>query len=248
MKVTAIRTAVVDDEDLARERLKGFLGNIKDVEIVGEASDGKEALALIEKEQPDLIFLDVEMPGQDGFCVYKSLEDPPHVIFATAYDSYAIKAFEVDAVDYLLKPFSQKRVEEAVCRIRERLQTDVNLGGSTASERPSYAVQIPVHTAKKIVILPVEDILWFAVESRLVYAYVNGRSYMTNFTLRDLEERLDPEVFFRAHKSRLVNLRQVKEVTRWFGGRFRLLMADDEGSEVELSRVQARTLRARLGW
>ena len=118
-------------------------------------------------------------------------------------------------------------MEEAVCRIRERLQTDVNLGGSTASERPSYAVQIPVHTAKKIVILPVEDILWFAVESRLVYAYVNGRSYMTNFKLRDLEERLDPEVFFRAHKSRLVNLRQVKEVTRWFGGRFRLLMADD---------------------
>jgi DNA-binding LytR/AlgR family response regulator len=248
--MTAIRTLVVDDEKLARERLKGFLSAIKDVEVVGEAEDGKETISLVEKEQPDLIFLDVEMPGQNGFSVYKSLEDPPHVIFATAYDSYAIEAFEVDAADYLLKPFSQKRVVAAVDRIRDRLELESQSppGNAEAPEASGFAAQIPVHAAKKIVILPVEEILWFAVESRLVYAHVNGRSYMTNFTLRDLEERLDPEIFFRAHKSRLVNLRQVKEVTRWFGGRFRLLMADDEGSEVELSRVQARALRARLGW
>jgi DNA-binding LytR/AlgR family response regulator len=248
--MTTIRTLVVDDEKLARERLKGFLSAIKDVEVVGEAEDGKETISLVEKEQPDLIFLDVEMPGQNGFSVYKSLEDPPHVIFATAYDSHAIEAFEVDATDYLLKPFSQKRVVAAIDRIRDRLELEAQspAANSEAPGASRYAAQIPVHTAKKIVILPVEKILWFAVESRLVYAHVNGRSYMTNFTLRDLEERLDPEIFFRAHKSRLVNLRQVKEVTRWFGGRFRLLMADDEGSEVELSRVQARALRARLGW
>jgi DNA-binding LytR/AlgR family response regulator len=248
--MTTIRTLVVDDEKLARERLKGFLSAIKDVEVVGEAEDGKETISLVEKEQPDLIFLDVEMPGQNGFSVYKSLDDPPHVIFATAYDSHAIEAFEVDATDYLLKPFSQKRVVAAIDRIRDRLELE-SQSPAANSEAPGasrYAAQIPVHTAKKIVILPVEKILWFAVESRLVYAHVNGRSYMTNFTLRDLEERLDPEIFFRAHKSRLVNLRQVKEVTRWFGGRFRLLMADDGGSEVELSRVQARALRARLGW
>lgn len=248
--MTTIRTLVVDDEKLARERLKGFLSAIKDVEVVGEAEDGKETISLVEKEQPDLIFLDVEMPGQNGVSVYKSLEDPPHVIFATAYDSHAIEAFEVDATDYLLKPFSQKRVVAAIDRIRDRLELESQSppANSEAPVASRYAAQIPVHTAKKIVILPVEKILWFAVESRLVYAHVNGRSYMTNFTLRDLEERLDPEIFFRAHKSRLVNLRQVKEVTRWFGGRFRLLMADDEGSEVELSRVQARALRARLGW
>ncbi len=248
--MTTIRTLVVDDEKLARERLKGFLSAIKDVEVVGEAEDGKETISLVEKEQPDLIFLDVEMPGQNGVSVYKSLEDPPHVIFATAYDSHAIEAFEVDATDYLLKPFSQKRVVAAIDRIRDRLELESQspTANSEAPVASRYAAQIPVHTAKKIVILPVEKILWFAVESRLVYAHVNGRSYMTNFTLRDLEERLDPEIFFRAHKSRLVNLRQVKEVTRWFGGRFRLLMADDEGSEVELSRVQARALRARLGW
>lgn len=248
-----IRTVVVDDESLARERLKSFLASIKDVELVGEAEDGKASLQVIHAQQPDLIFLDVEMPGQDGFSVYKSLKDPPYVIFATAYDAYAIKAFEVDAVDYLLKPFSQKRVEEAVSRIRERMEPgspseeETRSAGGHVGGR-AYAAQIPAHAGKKIVILPVEEILWFSVESRLVYAHVNGRSYMTNFTLRELEERLDPDIFFRAHKSRLVNLRKVREVTRWFGGRFRLVMADEEGSEVELSRVQARALRARLGW
>ena len=201
--MTTIRTLVVDDEKLARERLKGFLSAIKDVEVVGEAEDGKETISLVEKEQPDLIFLDVEMPGQNGFSVYKSLEDPPHVIFATAYDSHAIEAFEVDATDYLLKPFSQKRVVAAIDRIRDRLELESQSppANSEAPGASRYAAQIPVHTAKKIVILPVEKILWFAVESRLVYAHVNGRSYMTNFTLRDLEERLDPEIFFRAHKS-----------------------------------------------
>jgi DNA-binding LytR/AlgR family response regulator len=248
-----IRIVVVDDEKLARERVKGFLAKLKDVELVGEAEDGKSAMQVIEVQQPDLIFLDVQMPGQDGFSVVKALKDPPHVIFATAFDEYAIKAFEVEALDYLLKPFSQKRVAEAVERVRERIDAgekylDVSAAQRAAEPRKAYAVQIPVHTARKILVLPVDEILWFAVESRLVYAHVDGRAYMTNFTLRELEERLDPEIFFRAHKSRLVNLRQVKEITRWFGGRFRLVMKDGEASQVELSRVQARTLRARLGW
>ena len=248
-----IRTVVVDDEGLARERVKGFLAKVKDVELVGEADDGKSALQVIEAQQPDLVILDVQMPGQDGFGVVQALKDPPHIVFATAFDEYAIKAFEVEALDYLLKPFSQKRVAEAVGRVRERMAAgerslDVEAAGRVAAPRQAYAVQIPVHTARKILVLPVEEILWFAVESRLVYAHVDGRAYMTNFTLRELEERLDPDIFFRAHKSRLVNLHKVKEITRWFGGRFRLVMADEEGSQVELTRVQARALRARLGW
>jgi DNA-binding LytR/AlgR family response regulator len=248
-----IRTVIVDDEKLARERVKGFLAKLKDIELVGEADDGRSALQVIEAQQPDLIFLDVQMPGQDGFSVVKALKDPPHVIFATAFDEYAIKAFEVEALDYLLKPFSQKRVADAVQRVRERLDAgeknlDVTAANRAAEPRKAYAVQIPVHAARKILVLPVSEILWFAVESRLVYAHVDGRAYMANFTLRELEERLDPEVFFRAHKSRLVNLHQIKEITRWFGGRFHLVMKDEAASQVELSRVQARALRARLGW
>ncbi|HEY8516794.1 MAG TPA: LytTR family DNA-binding domain-containing protein [Candidatus Binatia bacterium] len=248
-----IRTVVVDDEPLARERVKGFLKKIPDVQLVGEAGDGATAIELIEAQQPDLVVLDVQMPAMDGFGVLRALKDPPHVIFATAYDEYAIKAFEVEALDYLLKPFSQARLAEAVGRVRQKLadgraRSDVEALARVAEPRKVYATQIPVHTARKILVVPVSEIFWFAVESRLVYAHVDGRALMTNFTLRELEERLDPQVFFRAHKSRLVNLHQVKEIARWFGGRYRLVMKDSQSSQVELSRVQARELRARLGW
>lgn len=248
-----IRTVVVDDEKLARERVKGFLRKIEDVRVVGEAEDSGSAVELLSREQPDLVVLDIQMPGGDGFSVIRALKEPPHVIFATAYDEYAIKAFEVEALDYLLKPFSQARLLEAVDRVRRKLNEGIARADAEAIERVAqprraFAAQIPVHTARKILVMPVGEILWFAVESRLVYAHVDGRAYMTNFTLRELEERLDPEVFFRAHKSRLVNLHQVKEILRWFGGRFRLVMKDAAASQVELSRVQARELRARLGW
>jgi DNA-binding LytR/AlgR family response regulator len=248
-----IRTVVVDDERLARDRVRGFLKKLPHVELVGEAEDHKSAIEIIEVQNPDLVILDVQMPGGDGFGVLRALKDPPHVIFATAYDEYAIKAFEVEALDYLLKPFSQARLAEAVDRVRQRLEegrarTDAAAIARVAEPRRAYATQIPVHTARKILVLPVRDILWFAVESRLVYAHVDGRAYMTNFTLRELEERLDPQIFFRAHKSRLVNLEQIKEITRWFGGRHRLVMRDSQSSQVELSRVQARELRALLGW
>jgi len=248
-----VRLVVVDDEKLARDRVKGFLAKIPDVELIGEAEDGATAIELIEKENPDLVLLDVQMPGGDGFNVLRALKDPPHVIFATAYDEYAIKAFEVEAIDYLLKPFSQARLADAIERVRQRIDEGAARADAASIARvvepnKTYAKQIPVHTARKILVLPVDEILWFAVESRLVYAHVDGRAYMTNFTLRELEERLDPEVFFRAHKSRLVNLQQVKEIARWFGGRYRLVMKDEPSSQVELSRVQARELRARLGW
>ncbi len=248
-----LRLILVDDEELARERVKGFLGTIPDVEVVGEAEDGAAAIEVIAKQAPDLILLDVQMPGGDGFHVLHSLEDPPHVIFATAYDEYAIKAFEVEAIDYLLKPFSQERLAGAIDRVRQRIEAGETRADSAALARvlappQGWAKQIPVHSARRILILPVDKILWFEVESRLVYAHVDGRSYMTNFTLRELEARLDPEVFFRAHKSRLVNLAKVREIARWFGGRYRLVMEDSESSEVELSRVQARELRVRLGW
>jgi DNA-binding LytR/AlgR family response regulator len=248
-----IRTVVVDDEQLARDRVKSFLKKIPDVHLVGEAGDGAAAIELVETQQPDLVILDVQMPGTDGFSVLRGLKEPPHVIFATAFDEYAIKAFEVEALDYLLKPFSQARLTEAVSRVRQRIEdgrarSDVSAIARASEPRRAYAQQIPVHTARKILVLSVKEVLWFAVESRLVYAHVEGRSYMTNFTLRELEERLDPQVFFRAHKSRIVNLEQVKEIARWFGGRYRLVMKDAAASQVELSRVQARELRARLGW
>ena len=253
--MTAIRTLVVDDEKLARDRLVDFLAGLSDVALVGQAGDGVAALKIIEEARPDLVFLDVQMPGMDGFEVLKTLRGPlPHVIFSTAYDEYAIRAFEVGAVDYLLKPFARARVEEAVGRVRARLGAERNgpdwdsLLRQLDERRKLYVTQIPVHSGKRILIVPVGDVLWFGVEYRLVYAHTHERAYMTNYTLRELEERLDPGLFFRAHKSSLVNLRHVKEIVPWFGGRYKLVMRDQAGSEVALSRAQARELRARLLW
>ncbi len=253
--MSALRTLVVDDEKLARDRLAGFLAAVDDVELVGQAKDGVEALRTIEQERPDLVFLDVQMPGMDGFEVLKALRTPrPQIIFATAYDEYAIRAFEVEAVDYLLKPFARTRVEEAVERARARVSgtrsaPDLEEVLRRLEERQKvYVTQVPVSASKRILILPVADVLWFGVEYRLVYAHAAERAYMTNYTLRELEERLDPSVFFRAHKSSLVNLSHVKEIVPWFGGRFKLVMRDTAASEVALSRTQARALRARLRW
>ena len=251
----AIRTLVVDDEKLARDRLVGFLARLGGVQVIGQATNGVEAVERIERDKPDLVFLDVQMPGMDGFEVLKALTPPaPHVVFATAYDDYAIRAFEVEAIDYLLKPFARGRVEEAVGRVRARLDR-----GGTGLDvesvlrrfedvRKDHLQQIPLHAGKRILLVPVEDVLWFGVEYRLVYAHTVERAFMTNFTLRDLEERLDPEVFFRAHKASLVNMRQVKEIVPWFGGRYKLVMRDHTASEVPVSRAQARALRAKLRW
>jgi DNA-binding LytR/AlgR family response regulator len=146
-------------------------------------------------DKPDLVFLDVQMPGMDGFDVLKTLTGPaPHVVFATAYDDYAIRAFEVAAIDYLLKPFARARVEEAVGRVRARLEG----GGSSFDvdallkrldeSRKGHLSQIPIHAGKRIMLVPVEDVMWFGVEYRLVYAHTTERAFMTNFTLRELEE------------------------------------------------------------
>ena len=251
----AIRALVVDDEKLARDRLIGFLGKVPGVEIVGQATNGVEAVASIERDKPDLVFLDVQMPGMDGFEVLKALPQPaPHVVFATAFDDYAIRAFEVEAVDYLLKPFARARVEEAVGRVRARLERgndglDVEAVLKRIEEgRKEYLRQIPVHAGKRILLIAIDEVQWFGVEYRLVYAHTGERAFMTNFTLRELEDRLDPELFFRAHKASLVNMRQVKEIVPWFGGRYKLVMRDQAASEVPVSRAQARALRAKLRW
>ncbi len=253
--MTPIRTLVVDDEKLARDRLIGFLAKVDGVKVIGQAINGVEAVERIEQDQPDLVFLDVQMPGMDGFDVLKSLARPaPHVVFATAYDEYAIRAFEVQAIDYLLKPFARARVEEAVGRVRARLDhgtpgLDVEaMLKRLEDSRKEHVRQVPVHAGKRILLLPVDDVLWFGVEYRLVYAHTAERAYMTNFTLRELEERLDPEAFFRAHKASLVNMRQVREIVPWFGGRYKLVMKDGAASEVAVSRAQARELRTKLRW
>jgi DNA-binding LytR/AlgR family response regulator len=249
-----LRALVIDDEKLARDRLRGFLRAFDDIEVIGDASNGPEAVQLIEQQRPDLVFLDIQMPGMDGFGVLRAITHRPEVIFATAHDNYAIKAFEVHATDYLLKPISRDRLTEAVRRVRGRRENGVpapdmqELVRALQQRERRYTAQLPVHKGRQILIVPVEQVFWFEVEYRLVYAHTATERYMTSFTLKDLEDRLDPEIFFRAHKSRLVNLNQVKAIVPWFGGRFKLVMRNPANSEVELSRAQARVLRRRMHW
>ncbi len=249
----SLRVVVVDDEKLARDRLRRLLNKCEGVDLVGEAAEGNAAIELIDREEPDLVFLDVQMPEIDGFGVLEGISHSPHVVFATAHDAYAIKAFEVHAIDYLLKPVSGARLEETLRRVHERSDTEPapdwgKVVSTLVGEIRRFPEQIPVHKGKQILLLPVEDIYWFEVEYRLVYAHSATDRYMTNFTLKELEERLDPEVFFRAHKSRIVNLRYVHAIVPWFGGRYKLGMRDAEKTELELSRAQARVLRRRMQW
>ena len=253
--MTRVKAIVVDDEKLARDRLSGFLRSLDDIELVGEATDGVQAVELISEHRPDLVFLDVQMPGMNGFDVLEALRpEVPHVVFATAFDEYAIRAFDVAAVDYLLKPIARARVTEAVARVRARLETSAGASDLDAllarlNDRPrELLTRVPAHAGRRILLLKPEEVLWFGVEHRLVYAHTIERGFMTNFTLRELEERLDPDTFFRAHKATLVNLAQVKEIVPWFGGRFKLAMRGRDDADVVVSRAQARELRQRLRW
>ena len=248
----SMRTLIVDDEAPARERLKRLLADIEGVELIGQAEGGVQAVEMVERERPDLVLLDIQMPGLDGFGVIEALEDPPPVIFVTAYDEYAIRAFEVNALDYLLKPFSRERLEKAVRRAQEALAEEqdfaMRLGPllESLATQGRYLTRLAVRDRDRICVLDVDEVDWIDVEDEQVMVHVGDRAYLIRRTLTELEARLDPAHFFRAHRSAIVNLSRVKEVIPWFKGSHKLRLTTE--AEVELSRARARALRKILGW
>lgn len=247
-----MRTLIVDDEVLARERLKRYLANIESVEVIGEAEDGLQALDMIEARSPELVLLDIQMPGLDGFGVVEELLDPPVIVFVTAYDQYAIRAFEVHALDYLLKPFSRQRLAKAIHRAQRELTEGQDVGArlrplleGLASEG-QYLTRLAVRERDRIWVLDADEIDWIGIEDERVMVHVGDQGYPVRRTLTDLEARLDPKHFFRAHRSAIVNLDRVQEVIPWFKGSHILRLTS--GAEVDLSRAQARALRGMLGW
>jgi len=255
-----LRTLIVDDEAPARERLRRMLTKIESVEIIGEAVDGARAVEMIDELSPDLVLLDIQMPGLDGFGVIEALEDPPPVIFVTAYDEYAIRAFEVNALDYLLKPFSRGRLEKAIHRAQESLTEGRDPGVSPAERfatrlgplleslaaQGRYLTRLAVRDHDRIRVLDVGEVDWIGVEDEQVFVHVGDGAYPIRRTLTELEARLEPTHFFRAHRSAIVNLDRVKEVIPWFKGSHKLRLTT--GAEVDLSRAQARALRKILEW
>ena len=241
----AIKTIIVDDEPLAREKLRGFLEKEGDVEIIGECRDGREALEAIEGEGPDLVFLDVQMPEMDGFEVLDNLEpeDLPTVIFVTAYDQYALKAFDVHAVDYLLKPFDRKRLGEALGRARSELERqqvgDVKrqllaLLRDVESRRSKYPARLVIKTSGRVVFLKVDEIDWVDAAGNYVRLHAGAESHMLRETMGRLEERLDPEKFLRIHRSTIVNIERIQELQQQFHGDYLVVLKN--GQRLTLSR------------
>jgi len=247
-----MRTLIVDDESPARERLKRLLADVEEVELIGEAESGVQAVEMIERKRPDLVLLDIQMPGLDGFGVIEALADPPLVIFVTAYDEYAIRAFEVNALDYLLKPFSRERLERAIRRAQEALVEEQDFAArlgpllESLAAQGRYLTRLAVRDRDRIRVLGVDEVDWIGVEGERVLVHAGDKAYPIRRTLAELEARLDPARFFRAHRSAIVNLDRVKEVIPWFKGSHKLRLTT--GAEVELSRAQARALRRILEW
>ena len=250
-----IQALIVDDERLARKRIRSLLKNERDVEVVGECADGAEALAAIRKQSPDLVFLDVQMPEMDGFQVLQEVgaDRMPAVVFVTAYDKYALRAFEVHALDYLLKPFDEDRFGEALRRAKEQV-----LGGSNgelhdrlialiehlrSGER--YVDRLLVKASGRVLFLKTEDIDWIEAAGNYVRLHVGRESHLLRETMNTIETRLDPAHFLRIHRSTIVNLDRIKEMQPWFSGEYVVLLKD--GTELRLSRGYRDKFDERLG-
>jgi two-component system LytT family response regulator len=242
------RALIVDDESEARGRLVRLLAaHSGRVGIVGEAADGPAAVDAIQKLNPDIVFLDIEMPGLDGFGVLDSLpqEEWPIVIFTTAYNQYAIRAFEVHALDYLLKPVTQKRLAECVSRldsIRPGAHRD-HLEGARRDDRTLE--RLMARAGSKLLVVNVKDVIAFESQDKLVFARTLQGKSVLNITMKELEERLDANVFCRVHKQAIVQLSYARELHSIAGGHYLLKLTD--GSEVEIGRSYAREFRARFG-
>ena len=250
-----MKTIIVDDEPLACRRIRRLLQTDEDVEVVAICTNGQEAVKAIEEHQPDLLFLDVQMPGMDGFEVLQSidLERPPQIIFVTAYDQYAIQAFEVHALDYLLKPFDRERFAKAVNRAKEIIQK--NQQKAITKElltmrdelrvKPKYLDRLVIRTAGRIFFLKTQEIDWIEAHGKYVTIHAGKEAHLLREGISALEGDLNPSKFVRIHRSTIVNADRIKELQPWFHGDCKILLVN--GTELMLSRHYRQRLDDLLG-
>jgi two-component system LytT family response regulator/two-component system response regulator LytT len=269
----SLSALIIDDEQLARDELKYLLDSVGGVDVIAQGTNGIEAVDLIEEHHPDLVFLDVQMPGLDGFAVIQRLKDRsvakarlqpngdedhlPQIVFATAYDQYAVRAFDVNAVDYLLKPFDRTRVEQAVERARGRMSEGTTpaaeaqidallrlLNRPQGSARAPQPAKLIVQAQSRLLLVDQAEICYAAIDDgiiRVVTQNFEGQSKCR--TLEELLEQLDPAVFWRAHRGFVVNINHIREVVPWFKSSYQLRMNDKQQTEIPVSRSQTRRLR-----
>jgi two-component system response regulator LytT len=261
--MSPLRVLVVDDEQLAREELCYQLEQAGDIEVVAQAGNGIEALSAVDRLEPDLVFLDIQMPGLGGFEVARRLaergEDMPALVFVTAFDQHAIEAFEVNAVDYLLKPVEGGRLDQALQRARRRVESE--RGGPVApplndqlerivkmmAGRQGRSQQVALKVGERFMLVQAEEIIYASLADESINIVTGQVSGTSNYrTLDDLQARLDPEVFWRVHRSHLVNINKIKEIVPWFSRNYILRMKDTKGTEIPVSRSQTKRLREYL--
>jgi len=257
----ALRVMVVDDEQHARDELCYQLERFTDVEVIAQAGNGLEAVATAERHDPDLVFLDIQMPGISGFEVARRLLGrdilAPAFVFVTAFDQHAIEAFEINAVDYLLKPVDATRLEQALGRVRRRLGRDRSRGASVNDQlekivkmftgHPVRRDQVAVKVGDRLLLIQADEIIYASLLDESINIVTGQVTGTSNYrTLDELQARLDPEVFWRVHRSHLVNINKIKEIVPWFSRNYILRMKDAKGTEIPVSRAQTKRLREYL--
>jgi two-component system LytT family response regulator len=246
----SLRVLVVDDEQLARSRLKRLLAKRSGIEVVGEAADGVQAGEMVRRLKPDVLFLDIKMPRLSGFELLRHLEKSPCVVFTTAFDQFALQAFEENTVDYLLKPITEEALDRALAKLA-RIAPQQGPSSSviarlveTMEKKERMIKRFSVKIGDKFLIVPQEKIDFFEAKEKYTYLHIEDRSYIVPFTLKDLEERTDPDVFVRVHRSFIINLEKIASIHQWFGGR--LLLKMKGGKEIMVSQSYAGPIRKRF--
>lgn len=253
-----LRVLVADDEPLARNELIYLLEGIGDIEVVGEASTGEDTLIQVRETNPDTVFLDIEMPQMNGLEAAAKImtwKEPPTIVFATAFDEYAIQAFEVNAIDYVLKPFEENRVRHTIERIRSRKSgrsssPDMNLlleqikQGAVCTPKIN---KIAVQDRETLVLLNPEEIFYISREGREILIHTNNRKYESKCSIQLLETKLEKHSFFRTHRAYLVNLNHVDQLMPWFNGAYTLIIKDTNKSKIPVSRSYVKSLKEILG-
>jgi two-component system, LytTR family, response regulator len=255
-----LRAYLVDDEPLALKRLSRLLAATGRVEVAGSETDPETALVFLSNQQVDLLFLDIQMPGMNGFELLSKLSSQPPVVFTTAYDQYALKAFEVNSIDYLLKPIEPEQLDRAIAKIG-RLRQSVpqpdlqaqfqamaqQLAAAFKDRRPQYLSLVPSRVGERIQLLEPARITHFFADQKLTFAATAAKNYVVDFTISDLEQKLDPESFIRIHRATIVNLAYVHELDSWFVGRMVVRLKDEKRTELVVARDRVRVLKERLG-
>ncbi len=256
-RATATLTAVlVDDESLAREELRWLLNDFPEIEVIATAGNGLDALNVIEQAEPDIVFLDVQMPGLDGISVVRRLREKdiplPYFVFSTAYDQYAVEAFRLEAMDYLLKPVDKARLAETIERAKRMLSAregdlpPVAAGEVRARSNQQHA-KIVVRNGNRHFIVDARDIIYATINEGVITIVANQAEGVSSYrTIEELQANLDPDQFWRAHRSYLVNIDRIREVVPWFKSSYQIRVDDKKGTEIPVSRVQTRRLRELL--